>query len=273
MRRAATHTPGGARLRSLRERAGKTQLSVEGEAGLGAGYLQRVESGRVAQPARATLERILAALGARFGEQHEVLELFGYGVALPLPNDAERDWARHTARLDLESAPFPAYVLDCATRLVAWNSYVPCLFGVANGDPLFTRLARRVLVAEWFDESSPLAALIAEPESFLPALVRALRYELQLFQAEPWCAQMLGELWRDSASFRRCWDAVAHEPEIAGAARPLVPMRIVAAGGRPLSFRLSSERFARDPRFRLIFFLPADPHTMRRCAAWAAAGA
>src|SRR5579883_1249999 len=135
MRRSASRTPGGARLRALRERAGKTQLWVEGEAGLGAGYLQRVESGRVAQPARATLERILTALGARFGEQHEVLELFGYSVALPLPNDADRDWARQTARLDLESAPFPAYVLDCATRLVAWNRFVPVLFGVADNDP------------------------------------------------------------------------------------------------------------------------------------------
>ena len=40
-------TPGGARLRALREQAGKAQLWVEAEAELGTGYLQRVESGKV----------------------------------------------------------------------------------------------------------------------------------------------------------------------------------------------------------------------------------
>jgi transcriptional regulator with XRE-family HTH domain len=58
-------TPGGAKLRALRERRGKTQLWVEFEAELGTGYLQRVESGKVAQPERPTLERVLNALGAR----------------------------------------------------------------------------------------------------------------------------------------------------------------------------------------------------------------
>src|SRR5712692_4805301 len=47
MRTRTVGTPGGAKLRALREGAGRTQLWVEVEAGLGTGYLQRVESGRV----------------------------------------------------------------------------------------------------------------------------------------------------------------------------------------------------------------------------------
>src|SRR4051794_31743201 len=86
---AGTLRPGGARLRALREQAGKAQLWVEAEAELGTGYLQRVESGKVAQPGHATLERILAALGARYGERREVLELFGYAVATPPPTEEE----------------------------------------------------------------------------------------------------------------------------------------------------------------------------------------
>jgi transcriptional regulator with XRE-family HTH domain len=50
----------------LREAKGKTQLWVELEAELGTGYLQRVESGRVALPGHAMLERILAALRASY---------------------------------------------------------------------------------------------------------------------------------------------------------------------------------------------------------------
>ena len=52
--RGTAGTPGGERLRALREAAGRTQLWVELEAELGTGYLQRVESGKVAQPVRAT---------------------------------------------------------------------------------------------------------------------------------------------------------------------------------------------------------------------------
>ena len=75
MRTRMVGTPGGAKLRALREGAGRTQLWVEAEAGLGTGYLQRVESGRVTQPERATLERILLSLEARYSERREVLEL------------------------------------------------------------------------------------------------------------------------------------------------------------------------------------------------------
>jgi hypothetical protein len=37
-----------------------------------------------------------------------------------------------------------------------------------------------------------------------------------------------------------------------------------------LQFRLSSEPFAQDARFRTIYYFPADPITMQQCAAWAA---
>src|SRR3989442_436237 len=128
-------TRGGAKLRALREGAGRTQLWVEAEAGLGTGYLQRVESGRVAQPERATLERILLALEARYSERREVLELFGYMVTTPSPTEEEVAWACDVCQRELHEVPFPAYVLDCMHRLIVWNHYVPRLFGVAPDDP------------------------------------------------------------------------------------------------------------------------------------------
>src|SRR5947209_5963594 len=73
-----SRTPGGSSLRALREAAGKAQLWVEAEAEIGTGYLQRLESGKILQPERTTLERILAALGARYSERRDVLERFGY---------------------------------------------------------------------------------------------------------------------------------------------------------------------------------------------------
>ena len=261
-------TPGGARLRALREQAGRTQLWVEAEAELGSGYLQRVECGRVRQPGRATVERILAALGSRYSERREVLELFGYTVAAPLPTEDETAWAIEVCRRELHAVDFPAYVLDCAHRLVAWNRYIPHLFGLGeDGAP--ERLAGRSLIEPWFEPGSPLARLVAEPDRFLPALVRALRYEMQPYLGEPWCADVFARLW-ELPRFRRAWTAVEREPPAAGAARALVPVRLTVSGAGVLQFRLMSERFTRDARFRLIYYIPADPATMHRCEAWVA---
>ena len=123
-------------------------------------------------------------------------------------------------------------------------------------------LADRVHVAEVLLE----APLVAEPERFLPALLRALRYEVEPFHAEPWLAEELARLWRTLPRFRLYWAIAAREPAPVSADRPLVPLRLAVPGAGPLEFRLASERFTRDARFRLIYFLPADPETMRWCA-------
>lgn len=262
--------PGGVRLRALREAAGKTQLWVETESGLGTGYLQRVESGRVAQPARATLERILDALDARYSERREVLERFGYTVATAPPDEDEIAWAYNACRRELHEVPFPAYLLDCVHRLIAWNRYVPCLFGIDAGDPSLGGLARGSLLAAWFDPESPLAELPAEPEEFLPALIRALRYEMQQFRTEEWYEGLLQHLQDDLPRFRHYWERVEQEPApVTTAARALVPVRLRVPGAGRLQFRLSSERFSRDARFRVVYYFPGDPDTMRQCAAWA----
>ena len=70
------------------------------------GYLQRVESGKVQHPEKETLERILAALGARYSERRDILELFGYVVDAPLPNDEEIRWAIESCQQELDNAVF-----------------------------------------------------------------------------------------------------------------------------------------------------------------------
>jgi hypothetical protein len=60
------------------------------------------------------------------------------------------------------------------------------------------------------------------------------------------------------------------ERQTATAARALLTIRMVTPRAGLLQFRLSSERFVRDTRFRVIFLFPADPPTMSACAHWAA---
>ena len=228
-----------------------------------------MSQGKVAQPGRATLERILSALETRYSERREVLELFGYTVTTALPTEEEMAWACAVCQRELHEVPFPAYVLDCMHHLVAWNRYVPHLFDVTPGDPTLSGLARRSLLMTWFDTSAPLMSLVAEPDAFFPALIRARRYEMQQFRTESWYASVLAHLLNLS-HFRQYWAVVEHEPALASAARTLVPMRLVLPSVGPLEFRLSSEHFIRDARFRLVYFFPADLKTMHQCAAWTA---
>lgn len=51
---------------------------------------------------------------------------------------------------------------------------------------------------------------------------------------------------------------------------PLTPLE-VAVGGDVLRFRLISEPFVQDHRFRVLFYLPADAATTRQCVDWHAA--
>lgn len=262
----AEGTPGGAKLRALREARGRTQLWVEAEADLGTGYLQRVESGRVAQPGRGTIERILAALQARFSERREIEESFGYVVPAPLPSEEDRAWARDVCQADLNDLVFPAYALDCTARLVAWNRFLPLLIDLNATDQLPGHLTRQSMLFSWFDPATPLGTLVLEPDLLHPAMLRALRHELQQYRSEPWAAELVRGLCLALPRFRTVWARVLDEPPATSSTRGRVPLRLRVPGAGVLEFRLAAEPFTRDSRFRTIYYFPADPATMRWCA-------
>lgn len=252
-------TPGGKRLRVLREYAGKTQLEVELDADLGIGYLQRLESGKVRHPERDTLERILAALGAWYTERRDVLEVFGYVVDAPIPDEDEIAWAINACQAELDSAVFPAYLLDCAHRLLTWNAIFPKLFGAQP-----PRLSMLKIV---FDPAYGMTPLIANPEIFFPAQIRALRYEMNWFGHEPWYAALIDEMLQRPV-FAQYWAAGESKPTQQIAARPLTSLEVNLPQIGRLEFRLIAEPFALDRRFRVIYNLPADPATMQHCLTW-----
>ncbi len=251
-------TPGGNRLRALRDDCGRTQLDVELDANLGIGYLQRVESGKVKYPERDTLERILTALGAYYTERRDILELFGYVVDAPLPNDEEIAWAVGTCREELRQAVFPAYLLDCGHRLLAKNALAARIFGAFDAPVSMLRVL--------FDPAYGVTGKIANADEFFPAQMRALRYEMRQFHGEAWYGALIEELKVECPLFRRYWDASADPTSLA--ARPLIPCVIRLAEIGTLTFRLTSEPFAQDRRFRMINYLPADAITVQQSAAW-----
>jgi transcriptional regulator with XRE-family HTH domain len=259
-----TGTSGGNRLRALREASGKTQLTVELDASLGSGYLQRVESGKVERPERETLERILAALGARYTERRDILEMFGYVVDTPLPDDAEIEWAIHACQPELHDVAFPAYLLDCAHRLLAWNPLASRLF---NTD-VEARLTHMSMLKVLFDPGHGIAPLIHNPAEFYPASIRALRYQMQVFHGEPWYTELIEDLLEHVPNFRRYWLSTESDRIYPTAARPLTPIEFKLPSVGLLKFWLTSESFVQDRRFRVMYYLPADAATIQQCAAW-----
>jgi transcriptional regulator with XRE-family HTH domain len=263
-----TGTVGGNRLRTLREYVGRTQLEVELEASLGMGYLQRVESGKVQHPERETIERILLALEARYTQRREILELFGYLVDAPLPADEDIEWATTVCRAELDTAVFPAYLLDCAHRLLVWNGMVPKLFpiaGVTHHSQTANRLSMLHLL---FNPSYGVTPRIANPDVFFPASIRALRSEMQLFHSEPWYEGLIADLRSNCPVFEKYWTLSEARPVYHIAARPLTPLELILPDVGSLIFRLMAEPFLQDRRFRVIYYLPANPVTMQQCAEW-----
>jgi transcriptional regulator with XRE-family HTH domain len=267
----ASNTPGGNRLRTLREYRGRTQLDVELEAHLGIGYLQRLEAGKVQQPARETLERILAALSARYTERRDILEVFGYVVDAPLPTEDDIQWAIAVCQAEIDSAVFPVYLLDCAHRLLSWNLFVPKLFkmgGLQNRPAIAPRVSMLRVV---FDSAYQVASWITNPDVFFPAQIRALRYERQWFRDEPWYRALLDEMLQ-CPLFERYWREAESGPTYYVAGRPLVLFQLNLPETGLLQFRLISEPFAQDRRFRVLYYLPAEPKTMQQCLVWLQSG-
>lgn len=260
-------TPGGHRLRALRHARGRTQLDVEFEASLGLGYLQRLESGKVQHPERETLDRILTALGARYTERRDVLEVFGYVVDAPVPNADDITWAVNACHADLDSAVFPAYLLDCSHRLLRWNRILPNLFTEV---PLQQSLAGNYylsMIRILFDPVLGFANHVGNPDDFFPAQLRALRFEKLLFPDEPWYDRLIEDM-QQCALFAHYWTQAESQLTSQVAARPLKLLEFQSDEGEIWQFRVMSEPFAQDRRFRVIYLLPAEPRTMEQCLSW-----
>lgn len=265
-RRAVANTSvGGSRLLQLRQQAGKSQLLVEAEAELGCGYVQRIESGKVRQPLRPTLERLLAALDARYSERREVLGLFGYQTAAPLPDATDVAWARAVVQEDLQAVSVPAYLLDCGARLLAWNPVVPKLFPVVGQE------CDRILAEHWsmlkllFDPRFGVAERLENRDTVLLQLLNAFRHELERIGDEPWVAAVTAELARDIPQFHSAWQASGHL-KTASPARSLVRFQLTLSEHAAAQFWVTAEPLTRDVRFRLVYLLPVDLATSAWCA-------
>jgi hypothetical protein len=162
----------------------------------------------------------------------------------------------------------PAYLLDCAQRLLAWNHFIPQLFGVAEDDPEFKRLIGASIFIAWFDPHASPGALVCEPDVFYPQMIRALRHELYPFRYEQWCIELIDKWLQENALLKKYWMMATSDAGYAVAARSLSPLRLSLTPGTSALFHLAIERLTQDSRFRIVYYIPADAETLRLCSLW-----
>ncbi|MBX3063099.1 MAG: helix-turn-helix domain-containing protein [Anaerolineae bacterium] len=262
-RRKSSLTVGGEQLRLLRESRGKTQLTLELDASLGVGYLQRLESGKVQQPERDTLERILTALAVNFAERREVMQQFGYAVPLTIPDAAEIQWAISVFQGEMANITVPAYVLDCSHRLLTWNPLADKLYGLGRFTMGEDRPDYLLMPRLIFDPRLKVSPCIVNGEEFYPSQIRVLKYERLRCGVDSWYDGFIEEM-RHYGDFDRYWSRYGRE-QSQFTMRPLSPFKLDLGGSRLAQFRIISESFVQDQRFRVIYCLPADAETIRWC--------
>jgi transcriptional regulator with XRE-family HTH domain len=247
---------GGSKLYELRKRAGKSQNDVEGEALLGEGYLHRLESGKVSNPKRETLERILTMLNARYNEQYEILRLFGYQVATPLPTEQEIEWAISVSEEHLQRCPYPAYLLDCAYRLCAWNDYIPMLIGQTSDSLKMKQFKGKSVVEVILDEQYGLTKLADNPNEIFSSVLLTYKAALSVYWDEEWSYEMTANLMR-LPLFKKYWDLTEqYHQSLNRPTHPPALFRINIPGRDRMQFRVLSFPFSQDRRFLIVEYVP-----------------
>jgi hypothetical protein len=88
-----------------------------------------------------------------------------------------------------------------------------------------------------------------------------------LFPEAAWYETLIADM-RSCALFEHYWTRADSQLTSQVAARPLTLLEFTSDEGYVLQFRLMSESFAQDRRFRVIYLIPAEPETMAQCLRW-----
>jgi len=78
--------------------------------------LSRIEQGKVSNPSRELIDKIIAVMDLKEDEKNHLLLVGNY-----LPTQEEIEKMRKEVDPILQNWPYPAYVLDFSWRLLAWN--------------------------------------------------------------------------------------------------------------------------------------------------------
>ena len=187
--------------------------------------------------------------------------MFGYTIDRPLPTEAEIQWACSVSGAVLQEISLPAYLLDCAHRLLAWNPLIIEFLSILSAELEAIKSSQLSLIDLWFTQSSTLSTLVHDPDTFYPRMIQALEHEMHPFRREQWCKELFAHWLHTLPLFRDYWLRRDQAPPPAVAARLLKSLSIKHAQAGLLHFRLATEPLNPDTRFRMVYYVPADTNT------------
>lgn len=274
---------GGYQLKQMREREGWLQRKLAYELDIAESMISRFETGaRV--PNRELLEKILGKLQATPFERKNVLNAYGYRVITELPTDEELKSACDNVRVYLDSLDIPAYLMDCTTRVIAWNHYISRAFGLpkpeqgalSTFDPRPAGLLRAIssvpLIKSFY--SYNIKDMVGNwDDLFFNGILGSVRSTLWEYKDTDWCKNLIDEVKAISPEFKTKWEKIEEDNTISEwpvVGRPVSPFIVsISHLEFPLTFKAAAETLIKDDRFRIIYWHPANIETMQKINEWA----
>lgn len=212
-------------------------------AGVSVDYYIRLEQGRGPRPSRQVLSGLARALMLSGDERDYLFRMAGEAVAQPVrPSRETTPGIRHL----LDSMPVtPAYVVDAAYNVLAWNALAIHFIGNLTGH------ADRNMI-RWTFRRSP-ADLVWDDEHFLRftrSMVADLRANYARYPGDPEIDSLVSEMLALSPRFAQMWDE--YDVEVRG---PMLK-RVSHAQAGPLEFECQVLHIAETGQ-RLITYCAA----------------
>lgn len=278
---------GGYQLKQMRERERWLQRKLAYELDIAESMISRFETGaRV--PNRELLEKILEKFKATPFERKNVLNAYGYRVITELPTDTEHKDVIDAVHPILNSLGIPAYLMDCSTRIVAWNHHIARAFGIDEPEKYghhifapkqnhFLREFSSVPLIQTFYKAG-LKERVTNWEAYRDNILLPAAYAIFWEHKETeWCQNMMEETKRLSPEFNPVWerlegqkttDTDTNTEPLPFPARPAHILKIQVPDKYLLTFRIASEAVTYDDRFRIIYWFPADAQTIQIIDEW-----
>lgn len=262
---------GGRLLRSLRKSRDETIENIATDAGITYKTLQGIETGVTKSPSLDTLRCVVDALHkivpVPLIDRQKVYVAYGYKKTYPLPTQAEINNAIQEWQEKCREVPYPAYLVDCAQRLLDWNQYAPRLVGLKSGDLQLDQFAGVTIYDVTFALSNSFIKIVNRDE-YLADLMRTIKAEDSVFQYEDWYQDHLLEVQEKYPEFAELWKKI--EVDVSGQFElgNNTPIKLEIPGTGILTFRLSRINFVSDIRFFVVQWIPMDDFSMLQCLLW-----
>ncbi len=263
---------GGRILRELRKSRNETIENIATDAGITYKTLQGIETGSTKSPSPDTLRRIIDALHMVMPipliEHQSVFTAFGYQKPYPLPSQMEIENAIREWKKSYRDVPYPAYLVDCAQRLLDWNQYAPRLLGLKNDDVRAQQFSG-VTIYDIIFALSDMFVSIDNRNEYLADLIKTTKAQDTVFQHEEWYKNFLHDVLNKYPELAELWESITIDETIQFHMGNTKPIKLRILGAEVLTFRLTAINYVLDSRFWVVHWTPLDDVTILQCLMWA----